>query len=128
MRPGWTRFTSLFALALSCFFSTRALADGTLRPLASFTFLQVDDPPPREPPPDTTSPALKDLNAKAAQNKAQQDADEAPAYKKWWFWALSAVVVGGTIALGAWAAEPSTQPARGCDLGVLACFGDGRPK
>lgn len=52
--------------------------------------------------------------------------DEVPAYKRWWFWALTAAVVGGTIALGALAIDPSTPQARGCTADALACFGDGR--
>ena len=52
--------------------------------------------------------------------------DERPYYKKWWFWALTAAVVGGTVALGVWAVEPTTKPAQSCEATAIACFGAGR--
>jgi hypothetical protein len=52
---------------------------------------------------------------------------EAPLYKKWWFWALTAAVVGGTAAFGAATYKPLGHSAQACPLNTLVCFGDGRP-
>jgi hypothetical protein len=83
-----------------------------------------------EEPPPTRSQMLKQMQeeeeAKAAAQKKQPDVDDTPVHKKWWFWALTAAVVGGTVGLAVWAIEPSTQPARACTPGVIGCFGDGR--
>lgn len=54
--------------------------------------------------------------------------DDTPAYKKWWFWALTAAVVGGTVALGKWAVDAGSDPAKGCAAGTRLCFGDGRTR
>lgn len=78
---------------------------------------QSDEPPPREPrtatpPPPPPRPA---------------EDDERPIYKTWWFWALTAAVVGGTVALGVAMRDTSgPRPPRACPMGVIACFGDGR--
>ena len=82
-----------------------------------------------EDPPKTRSEVLEEARQKDAAAQAvekKQEVDTTPYYKKWWFWALTGVVVGGTVALGVWAIEPSKTPARSCSPGVLACFGDGR--
>ena len=69
---------------------------------------------------------MRTLRALLTQHEAV--IDDTPAYKKVWFWVLTGVIIGGTVALGVWAAKPTTQPARSCMPGVLACFGDGRPQ
>lgn len=71
----------------------------------------------------TTAPSDEEL---ASAAKKSLDEDEPSAFKTWWFWALAAGVVGSTVALGVWAAQPSDSPARPCPAGVIACFGDGR--
>jgi hypothetical protein len=89
--------------------------------------------PPAAPGPDNPPPTISEVRAQkerdeAARLQAEKEKSQpaSPYYKKWWFWALTAVVVGGTVALGAWAVEPSPQPARACSVGVIGCFGDGR--
>ena len=91
--------------------------------------LQVEDP---EAPPKSRSELLgqqeeerQRAEAEAELARKQQQVDT-PYYRKWWFWALSAAVVGGTVALGVWAVDPGTKPANACPAGVLVCFGDGR--
>lgn len=90
--------------------------------------LALAQSPTDEPPPGRSQTVPQKEREEAARAEAQKKRQEAetPYYKKWWFWALTAVVVGGTVALGAWAVEPSTAPARACSIGVIGCFGDGR--
>ena len=82
-----------------------------------------------EPPP-TRSQKLaqeqREAEARAQSDQKHKETVESPYYKKWWFWALTAAVIGGTVALGVWAVEPSAVPARACSPGVIGCFGDGR--
>jgi hypothetical protein len=85
----------------------------------------ADDPPPTL----SEKRAQEQREAEAARARADERKpapEEAPYYKKWWFWALTGVVVGGTVALGVWAIQPSTVPAKACTPGVVGCFGDGR--
>ena len=82
-----------------------------------------------EEPPLTRSQIIqkqKQQDAAVAAVEKKKEVDQTPYYKKWWFWALTAAVVGGTVALGVWAVDTSTPPARACSPGVIACFGDGR--
>lgn len=72
-----------------------------------------------------TAPAPTDEEIANAAKKNVDD-EESSVFKTWWFWALAAGVVGSTVALGVWAAQPSDSPARSCPAGVAACFGDGR--
>ncbi len=85
---------------------------------------QVDDETPTAlsgtPEPTETDELLTKAPARPA------DDEEDSVFKTWWFWALTAAVVGGTVALGVWAAQPEDQPAGLCSPGVIACFGDGR--
>jgi hypothetical protein len=102
-----------------------AQARDLVRETAALALAQTQD----ETPPPTRSQVLADkqreqtLQAEAEKKKLVADV---PYYKKWWFWALSAAVVGGTVALGIWAIDPSVPPARACSIGVIGCFGDGR--
>ncbi len=57
---------------------------------------------------------------------AQVPAEDVPAYKTWWFWALTAGVVAGAVTWGVVASRPTAQPPAPCSPGVVACFGDGR--
>jgi hypothetical protein len=81
-----------------------------------------------EPPPTRTQLLEEQKKKEAAAQTVEQkkEADQTPYYKKWWFWALTGVVVGGTVALGVWAVDTTTAPAKSCSPGVIACFGDGR--
>jgi uncharacterized membrane protein len=81
------------------------------------------DDPPRTPPIPRSDPRAE---AEAAEKQRKAELAAQPAYKRWWFWALTAVVVGGTAALGVWLVDSSDNPARKCSEGVVACFGDGR--
>ena len=71
-----------------------------------------------------TAPVTQDVGAKVT--KPDPDDEEDSVFKKWWFWTLAAGIVGSTVALGVWAAQPEDSPARPCTAGALACFGDGR--
>lgn len=79
-------------------------------------------PPPADP---MLTPAPRGQTSRAGEVTV---ADETPAYKKWWFWALTAAVVGGTVALGTWAVDAGSDPAKGCAAGTVLCFGDGRTR
>jgi hypothetical protein len=79
-----------------------------------------------EPPPTRSELIEKARRDDANKPRGAQKEDDTPAYKKWWFWTLTAVVVGGTVALGVWAVKPSTPSARPCPTNVNLCFGDGR--
>jgi hypothetical protein len=90
---------------------------------ATAALVMAEDPPP------TRTQLLEEQRKKeaAAQTVEQKkEAEQTPYYKKWWFWALTGVVVGGTVALGVWAVDTTTEPAKSCSPGVIACFGDGR--
>ena len=80
-----------------------------------------------EPPPTRTQVLEKQRQEEAARVASQpKKVDDTPYYKKWWFWAMTAAVVGGTVALGVWAVEPTSKPAKSCDAAAVACFGAGR--
>ncbi len=108
------------------------IATGTVAPTARARDLvraaaQValaDDPPPTLS--EKRAREQREAEARVQADSKKPGSEEAPYYKKWWFWALTAVVVGGTVALGVWAVQPSTVPARACSPGVIGCFGDGR--
>lgn len=70
--------------------------------------------------------AIDEAQTLSKQPPQPVDEEEESVFKTWWFWALTAGVVGGTVALGVWAAQPEDQPAGLCSPGVIACFGDGR--
>ncbi len=76
----------------------------------------VDDPPPREetnpatPPPRQPKPIVDDAR---------------PFHKQWWFWALAAVVVGGTVAIGVATYSSDKKLPHPCPADTV-CFGDGR--
>jgi hypothetical protein len=84
--------------------STRALAQG-----------DSEDPPLRR----RETPVVK-------QEPQKVELDEAPIYKKWWFWALTAVVVGGVVAVGVLSNKPTETFPHACPSSSVLCFGDGR--
>lgn len=51
---------------------------------------------------------------------------DTPFYKTWWFWTVTAVVVGGAVAIGVVASRPREATIHGCPADVIGCFGDGR--
>ena len=103
------------------------------RPLSLAANDQPSDASPTAADDDETPAALSGEPAapEAAEAEVKKPAvmvndEESSAFKTWWFWALAAAVVGGTVALGVWAAQPEDQPAGLCSPNVIACFGDGR--
>jgi hypothetical protein len=76
-----------------------------------------DEPPPHEDP----------LKVKPKPVKKAEPEEEAPVYKKWWFWALTAAVVGGTVIFGVSTFKPAQHLPAACPPMAVACFGDGRP-
>ena len=76
-----------------------------------------------EPPPHVDPSAVR-----KAPPKPVMAADDVPVYKKWWFWAVTAAVVGGTVALGALTFTPMEPRPRACPATSAVCFGDGRPQ
>lgn len=83
-----------------------------------------------EEPPPSRSQVLEEERKKQAALEAvakkKEAVNDTPYYKRWWFWALTGVVVGGTVAGAFWATDTSRPPAKACQPGVIACFGDGR--
>ncbi|HXU82873.1 MAG TPA: hypothetical protein VN914_15845 [Polyangia bacterium] len=75
-----------------------------------------------EPPPHADPRAQKATPARKAEPE-----EETPIYKKWWFWALTGAVVGGTVIFGVAAFKPAQHLPAACDPMAVACFGDGRP-
>jgi hypothetical protein len=73
-----------------------------------------------EPPPHQDPRAIK------KQVKPTTPAEETPVFKKWWFWALTAAVVGTVAIVGASTFKPATHAAQACVPGTVTCFGDGR--
>jgi hypothetical protein len=84
--------------------SARALAQG-----------DSDDPPLRR----RETPVVK-------QEPQKVELDEAPIYKKWWFWALTAAVVGGVVTVGVLSNKPTETFPHACPPSTVLCFGDGR--
>jgi hypothetical protein len=94
-----------------------ARADSPLLRPSQYALAAADDedPPPREDP-----RALKKKPVEAVPQ------DEKPIYKTWWFWALTAAVVGGTVAFGVSTFKPAAHLPNACPPTAVACFGDGR--
>jgi hypothetical protein len=99
-------------------FSIPALANDSLLRPSPRALAAADEPPPHVDRPTVARPAARPAVA----------LDDSPVYKKWWFWALTAAVVGGTIAFGALTFTPAEPRPRACPATTLACFGDGRPQ
>jgi hypothetical protein len=74
-----------------------------------------DEPPPH------ADPAVK-----KAPPKPVAMADDVPVYKKWWFWVVTAAVVGGTVAFGALTFDAVQPRPTACPTTSRVCFGDGR--
>jgi len=79
----------------------------------------ADDEPP---------PHVDRTTVRKAPVRPVMAADEVPVYKKWWFWAVTAAVVGGTIAFGALTFTPVEPRPSACPTTSVTCFGDGRPQ
>ena len=77
---------------------------------------------------DETPEGVKNLGTEQAVTKKQWEYANPPVYKKWWFWAITAVVTATVITL---AVVPLTSSARSCTttgtrLIPMNCYGDGR--
>jgi hypothetical protein len=111
------------ALALGMVLGPQPVAQARDLVKVTAALVLAEDPPP------TRTQLLEEQKKKEAAAQAvetKKEVDQTPYYKKWWFWALTGVVVGGTVALGVWAVDTTTAPAKSCSPGVTACFGDGR--
>ena len=86
----------------------------------------VDNETPLGLQPDAEKAAAAEAEEVKAKDKPVVEEEEGSVFKTWWFWALTAGIVGSTVALGVWAAQPGETPARICQPGSIACFGDGR--
>jgi hypothetical protein len=75
-----------------------------------------DEPPPHVDP----------ATVRKAPPRPVMAADEVPVYKKWWFWAVTAAVIGGTVAFGVLTFTPIDPHPRACPATARVCFGDGR--
>jgi hypothetical protein len=104
--------------ALMGWTAATARADSRLLHPSPRALAAADD----EPPAHEDSRAVKPRPVKAAPE------DEAPVYKKWWFWALTAAVVGGTVLFGVTTFKPAQHLPTACPPTTVACFGDGRPQ
>lgn len=113
-----TRVAAVLLLSLT-FLSARAVAADSplLHPsVRALAAADDDEPPPHEDP-------------RAAKKKAKPTApvEETPVFKKWWFWALTAAVVGGVAIVGISTFKPAPHVPMACQPGTITCFGDGRP-
>jgi hypothetical protein len=114
-----TRVAAVLLLSLT-FLSGRALAADSplLHPsVRALAAADDDEPPPHQDP--------RAANKKEVKTTAP--ADEAPVYKRWWFWALTAAVVGGVAIVGISTFKPAPHVPMACQPGSITCFGDGRP-
>jgi hypothetical protein len=134
-------FSGGVALATMLLIGSLAQAKGPS--LTYHMLLAVDDPvegpsvPPRPTQPDSETPvgltgdaphgpAADVGEVKSKPSVKDEDEDEGSVFRTWWFWALTAGIVGSTVALGVWAGQPGDTPARICQPDSIACFGDGR--
>ena len=116
LRP--LRWVALGAAVAMCFASVPnvAYADETLShrlfpvklqdepPVAGAR--ELTDPPPQPPP-----------------------ADDIPVYKNFWFWVLTAAMVGGVITAGVVLDKPMPSKPHPCPMPMVTiCFGDGRAR
>jgi hypothetical protein len=119
-RPAGTKLVPLWALLAVDPAVAQAPAAPVDAPASSPTPAgDSDDPPPADDP----GPVL---DAEADKKAVPVPEEERSVFKTWWFWALTAAIVGGTVALGVAAADTVDPTARNCAPTVSACFGDGR--
>src|SRR5215210_3559964 len=112
-----TRFVAALVVA-AVFAGTAPMAwaqSPVLHPSAR-ALAAADEPPPSR----DEAPAVKQATTTDIPEEPK------PLYKTWWFWALTAAVVGGTIIFGVATFKPAENLPRACPLGAVACFGDGR--
>jgi hypothetical protein len=98
--------------------SAAASADSRILHPSTRALAAADD----EPPPHLDPRTVKPKPVKAVPE------EEKPVYKKWWFWALTAAVVGGTVIFGVSTFKPAQHLPTACPPMDVACFGDGRPQ
>src|SRR4051794_341527 len=107
---------AIVTMAMMAALAPQALADNRrFAPSQRALAAADDEPPPRG------APTVKRVTATPVTA-----VDEKPVYTKWWFWALTAAVVGGTIALGVATNEAPQHLPHACPAGTASCFGDGR--
>ena len=106
--------------ALMAWTGATARADGRLLHPSQRALAAAGDD---EPPAHEDNP----LKVKPHPVKAVPE-EEAPVYKKWWFWAITGAVVGGAVIFGAATFKPAQHLPMACPETVVACFGDGRPQ
>jgi hypothetical protein len=112
---------AVFLLALLAWSSAWATPTGAPGPLfqpsaRALAAADEEDPPPRDDP--------RLLQKKPDKEVVPQE--ETPIYKTWWFWALTAAVVGGTVVFGVSTFKPAEHFPHACPSNAVACFGDGR--
>lgn len=122
-RPGmkWLRLIATVIVTIAFGGMQPAAAADRLPNLT--TLLAIDDPSASRSAIDGEE---QPVSVAAGQPASAVPEDEAPVYKRWWFWALTGAVVVGTVGLVAWASQTTESPARPCAAGTLVCFGDGR--
>jgi hypothetical protein len=76
---------------------------------------------------DDEPPPHMDRRAVTKVEKPATPTQEVPIYKAWWFWALTAAVVGSTVVFGVVTFKPAPHAPMACMPDTVACFGDGRP-
>jgi hypothetical protein len=106
-----------FVLAMALSAPVLGEVRGPLKPSAR-ALAVADEPPPHADP----------RAVKPPPTQVTVVQDDTPVYKKWWFWALTAAVVGGTVAFGALTFTPAEPRPRACPPATRLCFGDGRPQ
>jgi hypothetical protein len=76
---------------------------------------------------DSEDPPLKRRETPVVKQEPEKvELDQPPLYKKWWFWALTAAVVGGVVTVGVLSNQPAKSYPHACPVGSVLCFGDGR--
>jgi hypothetical protein len=98
--------------------TSSARADSPLFHPTTRALAAADD----EPPPHLDRRAAKKPEQPATPHEV------VPVYKTWWFWALTAAVVGGTVVFGVATFKPAPHAPMACMPDSVACFGDGRPR
>ena len=112
-----TRMVALLVGAVMLMAALPARADHPLLHPSARALAAADDD---EPPPHQQQVVTKPVTPAVPP-------EETPVYKTWWFWALTAAVVGGTVIFGVATFKPTPHAPQACVPMAAACFGDGRP-